>query len=85
MTISPDQIPPEVVEAAARAIHACEYDAEHYPFDQEDIVQQGLLRSQARAAIAAALNAWPNAWTETGFALGPDVLIIPLPKENSDG
>jgi hypothetical protein len=53
-------IPPEALEAAARAIHAQEYDAESYPFENEDVVQQRLLRTQARAAILAALNAWPG-------------------------
>ena len=41
---------------------------------------------QARAAIAAALNAWPNVTTTSWFENGirKAVLNIPLPQEVSD-
>ena len=81
--ITPQQIPAEVVEAAARAIHAREYDEAHYPFDREDAVQQSLLRSQARAAIAAALNAWPMARMEHPLVDWTGNLILPLTQEAS--
>jgi len=48
------QIPPEVVEAAARQI--CGYERDQDMEWREYI-------GHARAAIAAALNAWPNAKT----------------------
>ena len=53
--IKPEQIPDEVVEAAAvdvSTIMGCKWEQLH-----ED--DRNIARSIARAAIAAALNAWP--------------------------
>ena len=86
-------ISPEVVEAAARAIHAQEYDEAHYPFDREDAVQQSLLRSQARAAISAALASWPGMvqtdikWRQdqrTGYKISTPSLILPLTEARDE-
>ena len=78
-------IPPELVEAVARAIHAKEYDEEHYPFEKEDPVQQRLLRNQATAAIRAMLKAWP------GMSIGPNIygrqnaiIHLPLTENTND-
>lgn len=39
-----------------------------------------------REAIAAAINAWPGALQEEGvFTMDDDCLILPLPKEKTDG
>lgn len=60
-----DQIPPEVVEAAAMQLPGM---AGHQRY--------------VRAAIAAALAAWPGAET-LEWPLGAD-LILPLPQEARD-
>jgi hypothetical protein len=67
--IKPEQIPPEVVEAAVKAFDESEEDA--YVTHAHDI----------RVAIAAALNAWPgiqDAWYEGNT---PTAYILPLPQE----
>jgi hypothetical protein len=60
--INPAQIPDEVVEAAAKAAWETKYKGLGWLLDcpEKHKVQW---RDRARAAIAAALNAWPNAKT----------------------
>jgi len=72
--IKPDQIPDEVVEAAARAAWGV--------LRAED---EWLLKTKARAAIAAALSAWPGAfpWTFNGPLEGTGY-VLPVPTEVSD-
>jgi len=74
--IDPEQIPPEVVEAAVKAFDESEEDA--YVTHAHDI----------RVAIAAGLNAWPNAKTlrDDGRRQTYIVpaLILPLPQEARD-
>jgi hypothetical protein len=62
--IDPAQIPDEVVEAAAKAIGEETYET---------------LRDAARAAIAAALAAWPHAEIDSQYDV--DFLILPLTQE----
>jgi hypothetical protein len=69
-------IPDEVVEAAARAIEKSLKTA-RITLESEDGY-----KPEARAAIAAALNAWPGMET-LEWPLGAD-LILPLPQETSD-
>ncbi len=71
MTITAEQIPDEIVEAAAKAgyevwRHDCagelELDLEMYRlWDQLEPDEQERWCAQFHAAIAAALNAWPGA------------------------
>ncbi len=70
--IRPEQIPDEVVEAAVKAFDESEEDA--YVSHAHDI----------RVAIAAALNAWPDAFI-TKYSEGAPAFNIPLPQEKSDG
>lgn len=84
--IKSEQIPDEVVEAAA--IDLCRALG-----NDPDEVQQDAdgntwplwweFLKPARAAIAAGLAAWPGAetWTDNK----PDRLILPLPQEARDG
>jgi hypothetical protein len=67
-------IPDEVVEAAAKAAYENQRTRK---WDRCGYVGQQQLRRDARAAIAAALNAWPDAWRPEA----DDVLILPLPLE----
>jgi len=73
------KIPDEVVEAAARAI------AESLRTARLTTEAQDGYKPEARAAIAAALNAWPNAKTlrDDGRRQTYVVpaLILPLPQE----
>jgi hypothetical protein len=83
--IRPEQIPDEVVEAAAKAV------AEQLGDDWNDNVHtfcgddwrltpdgaKEACRAIARAAIAAALNAWPGAAPK----LDGRYLLLPLPQE----
>lgn len=71
--IKPEQIPDEVVEAAAK--HISEADMEDYP---------NYWKKQLRASIAAAINAWPGVGIETVF-VEEDYLILPVPNEPRDG
>ena len=92
MTITHDQIPPEVVEAAARAAHqnwreSCS-EAAHEPItnwqEWDDLTydEQCDWLSEARAAIAAALNAWDGVWIVPEFDNLRDCIVLPLaPKE----
>ena len=74
-----DQIPPEVVEAAASAA----MDDAGWHWDTADEAHRNIWRRTARASIAAALNAWP--WFEIEVVGETDeFIILPLPQENSD-
>lgn len=72
-----EQIPPEVVEAAARAIEAA------------DVGMVPSYEEAAHAAIAAGLAAWPGATAKQAnehvalFNMDP-ALILPLPQEARD-
>lgn len=70
--ITPEMIPDEVVEAAARtyAYYEC------YTWGSSGLRHDGL-RESARAAIAAALNAWPGAKPK----LDGRYFLLPLPQE----
>ena len=75
-------IPPEAVEAAARAI--CE--AENGPCKcMPDECGCIYWLAHARASISAALSAWPGMtyakWRDYGQA---DRLVLPLPTENTN-
>ena len=86
VTIRADMIPNEVVEAAARATwedwraggrQKAPAFEELQPWVQDDE------RKHARAAIAAALNAWPD-MAEQFFPnspLRPPGIFLPLPQE----
>lgn len=83
--ITPDMIPDDVVEAAAMALS----EAELWPgvWSRLDSVVQDAFTAQARAAIAAALNAWPEAKrVKEYFTHDTDhyepAIILPLPQEN---
>jgi hypothetical protein len=72
--IDPAQIPDEAVEAAARAIGAETY-----------VGNKQTLRDAGRAAIAAALNAWPGMDVERFMPdSGPYTIHLPLPQEARD-
>jgi hypothetical protein len=68
--ITADQIPDEVVEAAARTLAGS--------------AQLNLMawNAHARAAIAAALNAWPDMEVRPTF--NPSRIILPLTQEIPD-
>jgi hypothetical protein len=80
--IDPKQIPDEVVEAAAKAL--CNDAGLHWP----DVpYAHNVMRGEARAAVAAALSAWPGLTFEKDavvrhrFDLPRERLILPLPKD----
>jgi hypothetical protein len=76
--IRADMIPDEVVEAAAKAAYENQRTRK---WDRCGYVGQQQLRRDARAAIAAALNAWPGA-QESGMTMGPyksHIYVLPLP------
>jgi hypothetical protein len=79
--IDPKMIPDEVVEAAARAI------GEYYTSKEWFEIARGsrdVWHNAARAAIAAALTAWPGAY-KSDPALFGHKLILPLTQEARDG
>lgn len=76
--IRPDMIPPEAVEAAARAIEQSLKTA-RITLESEDGY-----KPEARAAILAALEAWPDAYD--GVSAGVTYRSLPLnTQENENG
>ena len=77
-------IPPEVLEAAARAI----YDILEGAVANQDYGRQMRQWEQAqelaRAACLAMLKAWPGMFTYKYHDDTTTALIIPLPKENTN-
>lgn len=85
MNITPDQIPPEVVEAAARAmcLHPDLIVDNHTPTCPGPAWR--LYVEDARTAIAAALAAWPRMRTGPNIYGRQDAIIhLPLPTEPSN-
>lgn len=87
--IRADQIPPEVVEAAARATWEdwrADGRQKAPAFDELQPWLQDDERKHARASIAAALSAWPGMWVEQLYPVPVDTqgIILPLPQEVSD-
>jgi hypothetical protein len=98
MNIDQKMIPPEVVEAAARA--AWDTQREHWglykvmleteghlpPYEELGRGKQQELRVEAHAAIAAALNAWPGMEILEGVYRGKpyEDITLPLPTEARD-
>jgi hypothetical protein len=89
--INPAQIPDEVVEAAAVTLMGrmmvSHQDALHVWSGMYE-PEKDQFRREARAAIAAALNAWPGMGLEyrsdnPRFYNG-NLVILPLPQEASD-
>lgn len=78
--IKPDMIPDEVVEAAAKAAYENQRTRK---WDRCGYVGQQQLRRDARAAIAAAINAWPDAGIEE-YVNGDRGIFLPLPQEPCD-
>jgi len=83
--INPAQIPDEVVEAAARAAWETKYKGLGWLLDcpEKHKVQW---RDRARAAIAAALNAWAGAGTHVYYRnrIHTRELTLPLPQETGN-
>lgn len=81
MTDYAKMIPPEVEEAAARALAAVRMP--NYTWDDLDHEMQAYLKDDARAAIATMLAAWPGVAPHGYYtANGPrDGLILPLPAQ----
>jgi hypothetical protein len=82
--INPAQIPDEVVEAAARGL--ARYNCDQWDSDPERFWPH--FADQARAAITAAINAWPGMLHRGKNAYLANVadehLILPLPTEARD-
>ncbi len=76
-------IPPEALEAAAKRICAVRFGDWFWAMAHES--QREDMRSEARAAIAAMLAAWPGMiWHPQGTyrkRFGVTHLILPLPTE----
>ena len=85
--IRADMIPDEVVEAAARVLHSHAEIFDDLLWEDISQADQEAYFEEARASIAAALNAWPGAvWRESG--VGREIvsrrIVLPLPQEASD-
>lgn len=82
-------IPPEALEAAARALADAYYrhcsDDRITLADTDDTPEDWM--NEARAACLAMLRAWPGMWEQhiTSPALNrPLSIILPLPQENTN-
>lgn len=87
--IRAEQIPDEVVEAAARVLHAHAEVFHDVLWDDLGDYDQEAYREEARAAIAAGLAAWPGGDYRPGAKVtktwrDPGKIILPLPQEVSD-
>ncbi len=83
--IAPKLIPDEVVEAAARVLHANAEVFHDVLWDDLGDYDQSAYRDEARAAIAAGLSAWPDAFEEyMNVDEGRAVPCIILPKDATD-
>ena len=77
-------IPPEALEAAARVMHANLELFEDLPWEDLSDADQEEYLAQARATIAAAINAWPGMHEAKSDRLNCQIIILPLPKENTN-
>lgn len=87
MTIKPDMIPDEVVEAAAIVLHANAEIFSDILWDDLGADDKEAYCLEARATIAAALTAWPGMDHQQGALVtanyrDPGKIILPLPQEN---
>lgn len=80
--IDPAQIPPEVVEAAARAY----FTYIGLRWEDFDKTEQDAILEQLRAAIAAALSAWPgiHEWAFDDNQGTYPALILPLTEARDE-
>jgi len=79
--IKPDQIPDEVVEAAAIDLfRSATAGPSGYSWATTHERTRAKWRKNARVTIAAALAAWPNARLDY-WAHYDGALLLPLPKE----
>lgn len=78
--IRPDQIPDEVVEAVAMVLHANNELLYDVSWDDLGDYDKDAYREEARAAIAAALNAWQGMEMRPTF--NPSRIILPLTQES---
>ena len=69
-------IPPEALEAGARAL--ARYNCAE--FDKNPDRWTRYFRDEARAAITAALDAWPG-MSRGKVMKEPEIIILPLPQE----
>ena len=74
-------IPPEAVEAAARAMFIEAYRRE--PDEQTDGARFILVRQFTLAALRAGIAAWPGMWHIRAVDFEGKV-ILPLPTENTN-
>ena len=74
-------IPPEAVEAAARAIFdAAPFRDEEAPLHEQSELYQALTRAYATAALRAGIAAWPGLWMHPYTKN----LTLPMPQENTN-
>ena len=74
-------IPPAALEAGARAF--IEYGVDAAVWDHLGDAYKNQLQKEMSAAIAAALNAWPEmriSW----LALTDGAIVLPLPEKTDD-
>lgn len=84
MQIDLKMIPPEVVEAAARAAWETKYKGLGWLLDCP-VKHKVQWRDRARAAIAAALNAWPGMTLhQQDINAEYSYFVLPLPQEARD-
>ena len=86
--IRAEQIPPKAEEAAAKAIYEawCAFHGvtkTSMPWEDIDDEERQACIAEARASIAAALNAWPSMRVDDTYRWLSDVAII-LPMEDKN-
>ena len=78
-------IPPEALEAAARAMAKAGYGFAGIELTDPYTADADYWDHTARAAIAAAINAWPGmTWACRGKGTPPHLLFLPLPTEKRE-
>lgn len=80
--IRAEMISDEVVEAAAHAVVTAAYKID--PDARVNELTMEEYGALARAAIAAALNAWPGGQVRLSMFTPQEEIILPLPAEAND-
>jgi hypothetical protein len=77
--IDPKMIPDEVLESTAWAM--CDDINGEGAWDETPFRHRPMWRSAARAAIAAALNAWPGGQVRLSMFTPQEEIILPVPQD----
>ena len=81
-------IPPEALEAVAKELYEVhpytDEDDDVIPWEELHMIDKEEYLDSARAACIAMLKAWPGMHEAKSDRLNCQIIILPLPKENTN-